>query len=220
MSQMSNEPNANLEEALSALMDGECTEWEMRRLLKELDSNPALLESWHLSHLAADALRPVSAQSGAGQLASPHFSDRVAQAIAEESAPRRSLSGVLKPLSQLTVAASVAALALIGMQQLPMQGETQTAAAEAQVAQSRTTYQPVTIPEGFEMPALQAQTVSANNIVRLNSAPTQESIDTAIFDTQILDQHIEAAFGNHVEGAAAATESVFPYVRFIQSGAQ
>lgn len=65
---------------LSACVDGELSREELRFLLRRLDHDTSLLETWSRQHVARDSLRrelPL--------LASPGFSARVMQAIEQEA---------------------------------------------------------------------------------------------------------------------------------------
>jgi sigma-E factor negative regulatory protein RseA len=97
-------------ESLSVAIDGELSKEQLRFLLRRLDHDPALQQTWTRYHVARDSLRqqlPPMADAG--------FAERVMQAIGVESAPaavtrRRhwlhwSTGGV--------IAASVAAAALM-----------------------------------------------------------------------------------------------------------
>lgn len=67
-------------ENLSACVDGELSREELRFLLRRLDHDASLLETWSRQHVARDSLRrelPPLASSG--------FSDRVMQAIEQEA---------------------------------------------------------------------------------------------------------------------------------------
>ncbi|MFC5435206.1 sigma-E factor negative regulatory protein [Rhodanobacter umsongensis] len=100
----------NVPESLSAGIDGELSKEQLRFLLRRLDHDPALQQTWTRYHLARDSLRqqlPPMAAAG--------FAERVMQAISEESAPagasRR--SHWLRWSTGGAIAASVAAAALM-----------------------------------------------------------------------------------------------------------
>ncbi len=105
--------------SLSALMDGEVTELELRRLLREARDNPELLDSWERYNLARSALHGEPFQWTGSEL-----SERIAARIAEEPTPGAAArsAGWLRrsamPLGKLAVAASVAAAVFLGLQTL------------------------------------------------------------------------------------------------------
>lgn len=71
------------QDALSAAIDGELSREELRFLLRRLDHDAALAESWSRFHLAGDGLRGQVSP----QLASAGFADRVMAAIDASAAP-------------------------------------------------------------------------------------------------------------------------------------
>lgn len=108
-------------ESLSALMDGEANELELRRLLKQTQDNNELSDSWQRYHLASALMKrePVS-------FPSPDFSQRVMQSLdqdmpsdavsmqsagAEAASP---VSGMMRSLISMAVAASVTAVVILG----------------------------------------------------------------------------------------------------------
>jgi len=100
------------QESLSALMDGEADELELRRLLKTLDSDPELVKRWQRYHLAQSVLHdrgiPVS--------------DRIAQGVAEalEHEPQpvsnSGLSRWQQQMTRIAIAACVAVVAVVALQ--------------------------------------------------------------------------------------------------------
>lgn len=125
--------NEAIREQMSALMDGELPEAERDRVLRRLCDDPALAAEWGRLHLVRDSLN--------GEL--PRHLDfalaaRVQAAVQDEpplavpSPPPRARAWV-RPLAALAVAASVAGLALVGVQQLsaPQHPEPVPAVADA-----------------------------------------------------------------------------------------
>lgn len=92
---------------LSALMDGEVGDFELRRTLGQISQDPELRRKWNRYHLAAAAMR--------GELSSvtPDLSGRIAAALGREPGPRR--LSALRTLSRVAVAASVAVLTVVGV---------------------------------------------------------------------------------------------------------
>src|SRR5687768_16110909 len=113
-------PETRLNEALSALMDGEADELEVRRILRELPARPELYAAWKRYHSLRASLQQ-----------EVHVNPRVdlldgvrARLAAEHEATgfthHASFSGMLRSrvvrfLGQGAIAASVAAAALIGV---------------------------------------------------------------------------------------------------------
>lgn len=108
----------NLRESLSALMDNEATELELRRVLRQAKDEPDLLDQWQRYHLVRDVMHqqvgapaPHSLLAGIREAISeeplaPHEAGR------EESRVPRMLLGFSRALGQGAIAASVALVVL------------------------------------------------------------------------------------------------------------
>ncbi len=118
-----------LEEQLSAIIDGEASELEVRRFCQQLETlEPAarqqLQQRWDRYHRISAGLQ---GQQAAAQ-ASGHFAAGVAAKIADEpaasvpaiEAPRERL-----PRSQIAIAASVALAVIVGFQQYHISNQTE-----------------------------------------------------------------------------------------------
>ncbi len=105
--------NIEIKEALSALMDGEASTLEVRRLLKAIPADGALRDSWRRHHISAATMH----QEISSQVID--FSVAINAAIASEKSyrPTAFVSHFIKPLGRFAVAASVAAVVLINIQQ-------------------------------------------------------------------------------------------------------
>jgi sigma-E factor negative regulatory protein RseA len=114
----------NVDEQISALMDGELDEAETDRLLDQLQRDAGLRMCWTRYHLISDALR-----SDLTCHIKHNVANRVIQALESEPihlSPRRSPSQTktkstawtpfFKPLAGLAVAASIAAVAVLSLQ--------------------------------------------------------------------------------------------------------
>lgn len=130
-------------EALSALLDGELSDFELRRLLQQLPQDEALLQTWQRYNLARSAL-----QGEPFRKASEDFSARVAAQIAQEPAHRAgerlaARGSWLVLGGKLAVAASVTAAVFLGMQytllqEAPVAGLADTAAEQQPAALAST----------------------------------------------------------------------------------
>ncbi|MEH6570776.1 MAG: sigma-E factor negative regulatory protein [Halioglobus sp.] len=121
---MSEKMQETLRESLSALMDGEANELELQRLMGGIADNPELRGTWTRYHAVRSAL---GAQEFTGL--SMDVSQRVRDALAD-SAPVALLdqSGgrmqrFFKPMASFAVAASVAAVVVVGGQQISQIGD-------------------------------------------------------------------------------------------------
>lgn len=104
-------------ERLSAIVDDDIAASD-KPLLHDIAGNPVLRGSWRRYHLIGEVLR-----RGAADLDAPEFAGRVCKALAAEPTlrvSRRKFTGAgrrryLRPVAGLAIAASVAALALLGI---------------------------------------------------------------------------------------------------------
>lgn len=106
-------------ERLSALMDDEVSDFELRSLIKQATDNEQLSEQWQRFHLASSVLKQEP-------LAKGDISSSVMAALADEPAydsPQQPVvqqkgfaSSFIKPLMSMAVAASVTAVVILGGQ--------------------------------------------------------------------------------------------------------
>lgn len=114
-SNASSDINDSNTESLSALMDGQGDELELRRLLKVLDADPAtadaLLGSWQRYHLAQDLIHD------RGTPVSGNLARKIAAQLADEPALQTgSGNSWRQTAAKFAIAASVAAVFVVGMQ--------------------------------------------------------------------------------------------------------
>lgn len=118
-------------ENLSTLMDGEASEFELRRSLEQVEQSPEMGERWRRYHVARSAMRgePVNTADidlSAGIMAAledePTYSlpqqddESTAEPVVQE---RRKESRTLwKPMASMAMAASVTAMVILGVQNL------------------------------------------------------------------------------------------------------
>jgi sigma-E factor negative regulatory protein RseA len=104
-----------MRESLSALMDGESNELELQRVLSGVGDNLELRQTWRRYHAARDAV--------AGHTTADltlDISERVRDALAAEAGVSAvgKIQQMLKPIASFAVAASVAAVVVVGGQQI------------------------------------------------------------------------------------------------------
>lgn len=123
-----------MNEKMSAWMDDELNRFEERGLIEDLEMNPELRARWERYHLAREAMR-----HELETLAPRGFAEQVAAAL-RGSAPVRRPRRLVRLGGTLAIAASVAVIALVGIQFLPGTdpGGTPGTAATAPTAPSRT----------------------------------------------------------------------------------
>lgn len=101
-------------ESLSALMDNEADDLELRRILKSCEDRPELMASWERYHLVQSVLH------GAARPVSAALSERIAARIATETTPAHArpsrVSGWQQAVGKMAVAASVAVVFIFAVQ--------------------------------------------------------------------------------------------------------
>lgn len=119
----------NLEE-LSALMDGETSELEVRRVLKNIEQDQAMCQKWARYQMVSAVLKGET-RGQTAQWQQVDLSARISRALEDEpalsgiepvAAPARRLADVLlKPFANVAVAASVSAAVILGWQSVNQQ---------------------------------------------------------------------------------------------------
>jgi sigma-E factor negative regulatory protein RseA len=108
-----------MKEQLSAFLDNELSEFEERRLLGEIDRDPALRETWERYHLIRAAMR-----DELDLAADPATARRVTNGIEKDRLEKQRmhwLRPTAKMAGTLAIAASVAALTIVGLYTLNRQ---------------------------------------------------------------------------------------------------
>lgn len=122
-------------ESLSALLDNEADDLELRRILKACEHDPQLLETWERYSLVQSALHESAVP------VSPTLSQRIAAQIEDEALPAHQVqtphgSPWQQRMAKLAIAASVAVVSMFALQSSLRSGpESVSAPAIAQGAQ-------------------------------------------------------------------------------------
>jgi sigma-E factor negative regulatory protein RseA len=103
-----------MKEQLSAFIDNELSEFEERRLLAELERDPALRETWDRYHLIRAALRNELDLSAGNQATASRVSDGIADRDTKKPSSRWARPTV-RMAGTVAIAASVAAVTLVGL---------------------------------------------------------------------------------------------------------
>ena len=197
-----------LKESISALVDGEASALELRRVLKEVPDNKSLRDSWRHHQMSSAAIH----QTFSSQVID--FSAEIGAAIKLEKTYGTSpLSDYfIKPLGRFAIAASVTAVALVGLQQFTQSTDSlQPYAAKSDTQLSFPNWDIRTSAE-FGIPQISTQAVNLSDLSlsaqkftrkstlqnRSNPAdPTREQVQTYL-DSLLEDyQQIEAALAGH-----------------------
>lgn len=167
-------------ESLSAMVDNEASELEMRRVLKNMDDNPELLDRWRRYHLIGSVMRKEHGigATGSGTLATSiantlsreteasiaEISNTESAAAKQQSTPSSSIKNVL---GKTAIAASFAATLVMGFNYMGTENRGGADSVLASTGQGATPSVPdnsaATIahaPIGFELPLPEARTVS------------------------------------------------------------
>lgn len=206
MSNQKNSAQEQLNESLSALVDGEATEIELRRILKSED--PALMERWSRYHLARDAMQ--------GKVDLPvniDLSAAISAAIAEEpvysSQPaKQKKATVWSNIGRFAVAASVAGAVVLGVQFAPNTGFDNVADSGSPVSAT-----PNQLPSS---PVLTPDT--SLRAVGNQVEPQQKPIVINEETRQQLKRHMENKVNRFMlehaqDGAQNTQQGILPYVR-------
>ncbi len=105
-------------ESLSALMDGEVNELELRWLLKHVERDPALAQQWQRYQFSALLLKKESAE-WSGQDLSNRVMAAISENVAETSVQEKqeasgAFSGMYRSLASMAIAASVTTVVILG----------------------------------------------------------------------------------------------------------
>lgn len=216
-----------LAESLSALMDGESTELETHRILKEVGSNSSATDSarrkWQRYHMAS------SVMSG-DPVAKIDFSAAIAAAIEAEDRhrinPLRQFVGIA---GRFAIAASVAMVAVLGAQQFNEVAPSNLDAvqfAEVAVDEAQQNNGPaIQFPSGFQ-PNVQARTVSAGGNIKVSQQPVTPFIQVRqTVNQQYSEQELRAYLNDiilkHTSHAALnSNQGMLPFARVTNSDEQ
>ena len=147
-----------LDQSLSALMDGEATDMELHRLLKEVSERSELRDKWKRYHMVSSALK------GDAAITPIDYSAAISAAIDEESSHRQSvLAGFVGSAGRFAIAASVALVAVLGVQQLNSPLDSVAPVSEfagIEQVDEENVGPAIQFPSGFQ-PIINARTVSA-----------------------------------------------------------
>jgi sigma-E factor negative regulatory protein RseA len=225
-----------LNESLSALMDNEASDLEIRRILKELDAedSPLAVEikaKWRRYHLASAAMSKEA-------VSAVDYSRAIADAIDSDDSHKMNpllkilrRSGILAVGTSLgvssagpfAIAASVALVAVLGIQNIsnPLGETNQTSrfAQQDEMADEQTTGPANQFPSGWQVPLdTRARTVSASgfNGARQYPQPIMEvnKINKAQYSEQEVSLYLADILAKHSSHAALnSNQSMLPFAR-------
>ena len=211
-----------LNESLSALMDGEASELEIQRLLKECDASGSdLQQRWSRYQLAGNVMRgdkvaPVDlglAASISAAIADEPSLAESAQAPAANDAADTGRSRWWRPLSRGAVAATVAFAAVLGVQQMqsPQPGGDMIAEVERPAQQP---VQSAPQPSGFLVPTLNTRAVSTAPQLVPEQRVGVPSPQVQMVPSPELMRHLNRVMIEHSEQAArVGSQGMVPFAR-------
>lgn len=221
-----------LKESVSALMDNQASELELRRILKQLPEDPELAATWrryqlasHLLHRSETALLHVDLSSA--------ISRAIETEAAHSVAHQKLAAPWLRWATKSAVAASVALAVLIGAQQFSAGPAAPLAvapnavpaveinASAQQVAEANTDLNSGAIsvvqsaPDGFSLPSPMARSVSSQ-ADRLQTMPVQPmSLDQTDWrnDPEVQAQLNQMLLDHASSSATHGSFGLLPYTR-------
>ena len=202
-------------EELSALMDGEASELELRRVINGIDQDGELLRKWRRYHLARSVMQGDMRESQAPDFMRLDVTAAVSAALEAEPAhdikETRTPSGwqerFIRPLSSVAVAASVSAMVVFGWQNFSATGDSNISAPGSHSVPLAQVSVPAANPaSGYQTVSdsqrrIQRNVVNQADIVRLPSEQNQR-----------LNQYLVSHSGNAALNTASGSMS---YTRVV-----
>ncbi len=215
-----------IEEQISALVDDEVHDPELKRVISELTNNPAAAERWQRYNLISDALH-----NNLPDLVETDLSRRVQQALEDEPtvlAPQRiriphGLRPALKQIGGMAIAASVAVVMVTALQEEPEPVGGQQVAKQTQQQDTGDVAKvpAATLVADVEQPeSTAAQVAPSKSVSVMASRPTQvadvASPRPVVVSPHAFDPRFESYLINHSE--YAVTTGMLPYSRVMMGG--
>jgi len=205
-----------IEETLSALMDSEAQELEVRRAIKGVSENSELRDTWHRYQLASAAMKR--------DLPPRMFdvSQRISAALEQEPVYKPSLRTFIQPLGKVAVAASVALVAVFGVQQLQYSNpQSQPSPQVAEAGNGLSGAPQFQLPAGYDLPPVAARTVSAGRDAEAQSRPSllvsRNPVVNPANEQEIRD-YLNSLMERHTRNAAysSSNQGILPLARLPQ----
>lgn len=241
---MTQKSSDQLLESLSALVDNEASELEVRRILKNVERNPEVRERWRSYNLIGSVLRK---ESNLNLGETVDIAERISAALASEQAfeqltpgrqgaPERvdgkppvsgsHKNGLINFVAKSAVAASFAGALVLGFNVFSPGQSGQFDQGSVQMAdlsprqQSQQTDLTLRAPLGFELPHLESRTVSSNSAGQLSSSRRTQMVSSSQLD-DITDAKTQGLLNElliHHASRASANGSlgIMPFARVSQ----
>lgn len=187
MSDVSSGAESKLRESISALVDGEADELELRRVLASADGQ-GLRDMWRDFHLQRDMLAGVDMQ-----FAHIDISQRVQAQLVDENLPVVAVGARWwRPLASVAVAASVATVVVMGARGLNSPNS-QNAVAQSAISEAGV----FPVSGSFSLPASNVAVSAA-----MLSSPAAFAQPAALDPDQLARQRLQQYLLRHTERAA------------------
>lgn len=170
-------------ERISALMDGELDSRERSIAIENMEVDPETMRSWQRYHIIGDTMRNTMPST-----VKPDLAEKLNKMLENEPAilalkskrwPGNKINNYVKPLAGLAIAASVTAVAIIGLQS----SNQQTPGFDANVAQ--------VVVNGSDTPTIESTIVKvAPSTVRtVKYEPVENTIESKHLNSYILNHN-------------------------------
>ena len=214
--------NHSLAESISALADNEVSPLELHRLLKASESDPEVKSTWTRYQLISGAMRRDLPEIQTGD-----FAARLSAALEDEASHKgvpNKAGQWWKNLGRVAVAASVAVVAIMGVQNLPghlSEPELATVASDSEATPAEVpSRSAVSLPAGYYAPSLPVARTASAQIGYEPSArqvlfePRQQ--ETLPVSLDEIRAHLHQLFQEHSDHAALnSNHGVLPYARVV-----
>lgn len=202
---MSQNTPVDMRENISALVDGEASDWDVRKTLQQTTDDESYRDDWAAYQKIGAILRKEPHQG-------VNISASIMEAIEEESSYSK-FTYFRKSIGQATVAASVAVIALVGIQQYQVaQNEV---VGGTSVVETTTQIEPAPVvqpPTGFEFQPV-TRAVSASSEPSLTQGATVQ----IPVDRDQLKAHLDEIVQEHSQNVVNSNQGVMPMVRVPNS---
>jgi sigma-E factor negative regulatory protein RseA len=204
----------SLQESLSAVMDGEASELELRRVLTNIDREPELRASWSRYQTTSAMIR------GEGVTASVDLSGSIADLIADEpahKAKKKPLAGWWGQVGKVAVAASVAVTAVFIGTTLVEPGANESPsvlAGSAELGGQSQGASAIDLPMGYGVQGLTARTVGNEGLQSFGQGPvtSQPAQGSLLVANPVIEEYLRQLMAEHAN-AGASGEGNLPFER-------
>ncbi len=217
--------NTGIDETLSALMDSEAGELEVRRVLRDISRDSELRDRWHRYQLAASAMK--------GDLP-PRMTDlsaSISTALERESTHHNRLKTALEPLGKVAIAASVALVAVLGVQQvqqIPVGAKMSPAEVAGSVGEESGVEEEsgaaeFQLPASMDLPPVAARTASAGSRYETSQSKPMLVVSrrerVELKNEAAIRSYLNAMMERHTRNAAnvSSNQGLLPLARLPQA---